>query len=293
MLGQELVAVLGNAYSVYGTVRIRDERPNFYECDITDRNATIKNIERVNPAIVIHAAAMTDVEGCEEDRQKAMRVNFEGTKNVVDGARHVRALMIYISTDFVFSGTRRESYKESHVPHPATAYGESKLLGEFYTRDQSSSFLVIRTSWTYGIHGRNFMTKILSQAANGQELYVVEDQRGSPTYVKDLANAMRQMLDVLEESDAKSALNGIYHVTNSGSASRYQIACELVKQLKFSNIKINPVSSDEFKTLAKRSFNSVLDNSRFQNSFGIVMRPWQEALQDYVKELESSKQLKG
>ncbi len=287
MLGKDLITELGNEFDVYGFMRGRDPRPRFYQCDITNRNSTIKGIERVNPQVVIHAAAMTDVDACENDRQSATRVNFEGTKNVVDGCRHVKAMCIYISTDFVFNGEQRDPYRETQLPHPINVYGESKLLGEFYVRDQSLRYLILRTSWLFGKNGRNFMSKILERAQESSELYVVNDQKGSPTYTKDLANGIHSILKYIRENgpSEKSTLNAIYHVSNRGVATRFEVARELLKQAHLEQVKINPMESLELKNIVKRPQNSALDNSRFEKTFGISLRPWQEAISDYLKEI--------
>ncbi len=289
MLGTDIVEKLTPHHQVYGMVRQRDPKPSFFTCDITDRETTIKAIERVNPKIVIHAAAMTDVDGCEQDRFRAMQVNFEGTKNVVDGSRHVKALLIYISTDFVYSGSRPAPYRESQLPHPINVYGETKLLGEFYVRAQSVRHLIIRTSWTFGKYGDNFMTKILNRARTTGQLYVVKDQKGSPTYTVDFADALARVIQTFSEQKKDSDLsNAIYHVSNSGVASRYEVACELLKVANLHSVRVIPIESDELKSSAKRPMNSALDCSRFEKSFGMKLRPWQEALLSYTQEVQLS-----
>lgn len=289
MLGSALYDVLQNDFDVYGLALERDSRPRFSQCDITDRIATIRGVERVNPKIVIHAAAMTDVDACEHNRQAAMKVNFEGTKNVVDGARHVKAIVIYISTDFVFSGRNPEPYKETRIPHPVNVYGESKLLGEFYVREQSSQYLILRTAWLFGPGGNNFITKILKQAGETKELRVVQDQRGSPTFTHDLAGAIRAVIQGSEND--RAVLNGIYHVANSGVASRYEVACEVLRQMGRSDIVISPIESAEVRMIAQRPQNSAFDTTRFEKAFGLTPRPWQEALAEYIKMLSGNASL--
>ncbi len=285
MLGSDLVALLSKHYSVYGLTRKQDDRPTFAVCDITDRADTIKAIERINPKVVIHAAAWADVDACEINRAKAMKVNFEGTKNVVDGCRHVKGLLIYISTDFVFSGNQKDAYKETNMTHPVNVYGESKLLGEFYTRSQSLDYWIVRTSWLFGKNGNNFMSKILEKAKSGERLNVVHDQKGCPTYTKDLAKAILRMIDRRFESEKQPMLNGIYHVCNREPATRYEVALEIVGRKGLKDVKVDPVGSDEVKTLAARPKNSTLDMSKFEKSFDFAMRSWKDALVDYIKEL--------
>lgn len=285
MLGSDLVSELSKNYSVYGLTRKQDERPTFTVCDITNRMDTIKAIERIAPKVVIHAAAYADVDGCEVNRSLAMKVNFEGTKNVVDGCRHVKGLLIYISTDFVFSGNQRDSYKESNMTHPINVYGESKLLGEFYVRSQSLDYWIVRTSWLFGKNGNNFMSKILAKAQSEPRLDVVHDQKGCPTYTKDLVKAIARMIDRRFDEKQKTPASGIYHVCNRDSASRYEVALEVVSRKGLKNIKVDGIGSDEVKMLASRPKNSVLNPSRFEKSFDFTMRSWKDALADYLKEL--------
>ena len=286
MLGKELTTELEKNMDVYGFMLEDDRRPRFSKCDITDRVGTIKSIERINPKIVVHTAAMTDVDGCESNRAEAMRVNFEGTKNVVDGCRHVKALMVYVSTDFVFSGNKKEPYIETTLPHPINVYGESKLLGEFYVRDQSSSYLIIRTAWLFGIHGSNFMSKILAKARESKELQVVCDQKGSPTHTRDLARAIHVAIQKISRGESKEAINTIYHAANNGAVTKYEIACELLKQANLADVKVVPIESSELEGLghvAKRPANSVLNSSRFERTFGFKFLTWQEAISEYLK----------
>jgi len=285
MLGSDLVAELSKNYAVYGLTRKQDDRPTFTVCDITNRADTIKAIERINPKVVIHAAAWADVDACEVNRSMAMKINFEGTKNVVDGCRHVKGLLMYISTDFVFSGNQKEAYKETSMTHPKSIYGESKLLGEFYARSQSTDYWIIRTSWLFGKNGDNFMSKILAKAQTEKQLHVVHDQRGCPTYTKDLAKAIGRMVDRHFDEKKPAAVGGIYHICNREPASRYDVAIELIRQKGLKQVKVEPVGSDEIKTMAERPKNSTLDISRFEKVFGYEMRSWKDGLTDYLKEL--------
>jgi len=282
MLGSAVITALQKEFDPYGMVRSDDRRSHYFQCDITQRSETIKHIERVNPQAVIHCAAMTDVDACEHDRQRALQVNFEGTKNVVDGSRHVNALMIYISTDFVFNGESREAYRESSIPHPINVYGESKLMGEFYVRDQSTKHLILRTSWLFGENGNNFMVKVLERAKRGEKLFIVHDQVGTPTYASDLAGAIKHVLTYNQDGDKKEGLNAVYHATNRGTASRYDIAKTLLKMCDLTQVEIQPIDSTELTNLAKRPQNSALNNSRFEQTFRLAFRSWQEALQEYV-----------
>ena len=285
-LGRELTEVLAADFDVYGCDLMDDRSPKYCYGDVTNRVDMIKLIERVNPKIVIHTAAETDVDRCEVDRTRAMKANFEGTKNVVDGCRHVKGMLVYISTDFVFGGNRREPYAETVVPHPINIYGESKLLGEFYVREQSSQYLILRSAWLFGPSGNNFMSKILSVARTQKEIQVVQDQKGSPTNVRHLALGILAALKKIVQDNSKEGLNSVYHAVNHGGPSRYEVACELLKQARLHEVRVVPIGSGELigrSSIVKRPVFSVLDGRKFENTFGFQFPTWQEGIADYLK----------
>ncbi len=289
MLGRDLIQELQEHYDVYGCMLEDDRRPKFFQCDITNRTSTIKAIERVNPNVVIHAAAFTNVDQSEHDRALAMKVNFQGTKNVVDGCRHVKGILVYISTDFVFGGNRKEPYIEKVIPHPINVYGASKLLGEFYAREQSQQYLIFRPAWLFGQYRNNFMSKILSSAKQEQELHVVQDQVGSPTYARHLAQAIHAALRKVCDENLNEALNTIYHTVNRGAVTRYEVARELLKQAHLEHVKITPINSNELTGsggFAKRPVYSVLDASRFERTFDFQFPTWKEAIREYLTDID-------
>ncbi|MDD5429037.1 MAG: dTDP-4-dehydrorhamnose reductase, partial [Candidatus Omnitrophica bacterium] len=198
MLGADLCEELGNGYDLVGSDLAPAKRAgatNFIECDITDKGSVKDVIDKVKPQIVIHAAAWTDVDGCERDREKAYRINASGTENVAVACKNAGAILIYISTDFVFDGKKKEPYTEEDKTGPLNIYAASKLAGEEAVRKNLKEYFILRTSWLYGAGGKNFVDTIIAKAGTEKELKVVRDQSGSPTYTKDLACAIHRLAD--------------------------------------------------------------------------------------------------
>lgn len=256
----------------------------FRECDITDRKKVSALVSNVDPDAVVHTAAWTDVDGCELDDKKAYKINSQGSKNVAAACKAADAILIYISTDFVFDGKKKEPYKESDRPNPLSAYGDSKLKGEEAVRDILKRYFIIRTSWLYGCHGRNFADTILAKAKTEKALKVVDDQVGSPTYTKDLARAIHALLNKIFTNDERRTMQyGIYHISNSGSVSWYDYARTIIR-LSSLRARVIPISSEKLARRAKRPALSVLDNSKFERFTGYRMRGWKEALEEYIEE---------
>jgi dTDP-4-dehydrorhamnose reductase len=266
----------------------------FVKCDITKRGEIAAVIARVNPDIVIHTAAMTDVDGCELDPKKAYKINSEGARNVALACKAIGAALIYISTDFVFDGKKRSPYKETDKTSPLSVYADSKLRGEDAVVKILKNYFILRTGWLYGKHGKNFVDTVITKAKREKALKVVDDQVGSPTYTKDLAKAVNVFISVIVGSPAnlsraksreggttKQSICGIYHISNSGRVSWFDYAKEILK-LAGSRAKVMPISSKELDRPAKRPGMSVLDNSKFVKFTGYKMRNWQEALKEYV-----------
>ncbi len=246
------------------------------ELDITTYNAVKRTIKEMSPQVVIDAAGYSDVDSCERRSQLAFAINAEGAKNVAKAASLVKAKVVYISSDYVFDGKKGSPYTEEDQPNPLNIYGESKLLGEKYVQDHSDDYLIVRTQWLFGPHGRNFVDTILTLADEGHEsIEVVEDLVGAPTYTVDLAHAVRRLL----ERDAW----GIYHVSNSGQCSWFEFAKEILRQAGKNDVRLVPISSADLTRPARRPVFSVLSKEKLQRETGMRMRPWQEALSDYLK----------
>ena len=266
-LGHELAEVLKGEELLLG------RRP---EQDITDEKI-ITQIHEFRPDVVIHAAAYTDVDGCENSRNLAHRVNAVGTHHVAGAAEKSGAMLVYISTDYVFSGLKRSPYVETDNPHPINVYGQSKLEGEQFVRQSCSRYVVLRTSWLYGRTGKNFVGTIINMAAQKDELRVVDDQIGCPTYAKDLAGAIAAIIQM--------EAYGLYHAAGQGVCSWFEFAEEILKLAGISK-KVIPISSQKLNRAARRPRNSALSKQRI-NSLGIRLRPWQEALDEHIKTVRS------
>jgi len=286
MLGIDLSQELEKDYSVCGAdvaANAKSAVAEFYQADITDPKSIAAAIDKARPDFVIHCAARTDVDGCESDKNKAFAVNAEGARNVALASDEIGASLVFISTDFVFDGKLSRPYRETDTPDPLGVYGASKLRGEEYVREAIDRHFILRTSWLYGGHGKNFVDTIIAKGAEGKELRVVSDQVGSPTYTKDLAEAIHALLGKVCTNDERRIDHGIYHLSNSGSVSWCDYAKAILKLVGCAT-PVVPISSAELDRPARRPAMSVLDNSKFIAHAGYAMRGWQAALQDYIKE---------
>jgi len=208
MLGTALLPVLQHRHQVWG-IDIKD-------CNICDAGAISAVLHSWRPELVIHLAAYTNVDGCEKDPQMAEETNSTGTQNVAAACADVGAKMLYVSTDYVFDGTKTGPYFENDCPNPMSVYGRSKLLGERHVQTILSRHFVVRTSWLYGPNGKNFVTTILKVAHQQKVLRVVNDQHGSPTYTRHLAVKIAEL--------AETQAFGVYHITGSGNCSWFEFA---------------------------------------------------------------------
>lgn len=281
MLGVDLYQVLGKEHQVTGLDR-RDfpcsPSPSVSKIDITDLEAVKELFSRLTPHFVIHAAAYTDVDGCEKDADKAYQVNALGTRNIALACQKLDIPLLYLSTDFVFRGNEEVPYSEFDEPHPVNIYGKSKLAGENYLKSFLSRYFIVRTSWLYGKWGKNFVATILKLAREKSILKVIDDQVGSPTYTKDLSQQIKRLV--------VTELYGIYHITNSGRCSWYQFAQEILKLAGIKGVKLIPITSEELARPAPRPKFSVLDNYCLRLSLGDAMREWKEALKEYMEKNE-------
>ncbi|MBI2305262.1 MAG: dTDP-4-dehydrorhamnose reductase [Chloroflexi bacterium] len=265
-LGQELKEVLSERHQV-----IALDKPEY---DITKREVS-QAIADSEPEVVIHCAAMTHVDGCALDPQRALEVNALGTRNVALGCLRARAELVYISTNEVFDGAKDSPYWEFDTPHPVNPYGASKLAGEDYVRQLLHRFYVVRTSWLFGRGGRNFVLKILEKAQGESRLPMVMDEVASPTYAPDLAQAIGQLLDL--------RVYGTYHLTNSGGCSRFEYAQTILKLAGREHVELVPISAAEYVRPSRPPLQSRLHNY-CGAQLGIALRPWQEALRHFIAE---------
>jgi dTDP-4-dehydrorhamnose reductase len=243
------------------------------ELDITNAALVQRTVAAVRPDIIINCAAFTDVDGSESRRETAFAVNAEGPRHLAAAARSVGARLLHVSTDFVFDGTKRAPYVEEDAPRPLSVYGASKLAGEAAVRETTDDHLIVRTSWLFGKHGRNFVSTILRKAADGQVLRVVNDQVGCPTYAKDLAAALWTALD--------RGLRGTYHLSNGGPTTWYDLACAAAATAGLT-ATIQPITTADWPRPARVPAYSVLSCERAWRDGRVLLRPWQEALEEFV-----------
>ncbi len=251
------------------------------ELDITDPSATSALISDIEPDVIIHAAAYTAVDDCESNSEAAHDVNAGGTAAITSAAKAIGARVIYVSTDYVFDGTKVEPYVEMDVPNPASVYGESKLAGEHHVADLGDSGLIVRTSWVCGVHGANMVKTILRAAANHPTLTFVDDQVGKPTFTSDLARAL---LTLATRDDS-----GVMHVTNEGIVSWYDFCREVLIAAGEDPNRVQPCSTAELQPPrpAPRPANSVLANTRFEEAGLPLLRDFREPLAEVVRALQA------
>lgn len=285
MLGTDLLQGLAGEHELYGLdIRKPDNQLvniKYQVLDITKTKETYDTIIRINPELVIHAAAYTNADEAENNQEQAYQINSMGTRNVALACQKFDSALIYISTDYVFNGRKTEPYTEIDDPDPLGAYAKSKYWGELYTQWLVSRFMIIRSSWLFGKNGKNFVEAIRSQAKTKHGLKVVSDQVGSPTYTVDLAAAIKQLISV--NCQLSTGLYGIWHITNSGSCSWFDFAREIVKQIG-SKENVEPVSTQQANRLAVRPKNSVLDNFNWKLNDFALLPTWQDALKRYLKQ---------
>jgi dTDP-4-dehydrorhamnose reductase len=231
-----------------------------HELDITDKVKIQSYIRSEKPAIVINAAAYTNVEGAEDHQELAFAVNGTAPGDIAEACRETGSLLVHYSTDYVFNG-KKEEYFEDDSPDPLNVYGESKLLGEELIRENLDPYLIIRTSWLYGPCGKNFVDSMIALSAQMEFVRVVDDQFGRPTYTKDLALATKEVL---------GKEPGIYHIANGGTCSWYEFAKAIIPNAI-------PCSTNEFPRRARRPRYSVLKSTKVT-----PLRHWREALADYL-----------
>jgi len=272
MVGSELMGVLSLRFELIGL--------GHEELDITAEKEILQAVQDVRPGIVIHAAAYTDVDGCETDPERAFSVNSQGTLHVALACRQKGTRLVYISTDYVFDGKGSRPYREEDPVNPINIYGRSKLEGEKHVQRLLDEFIIVRTQWLFGKGGKNFVTTVLGLAREGKPLTIVRDHLGSPTYVLDLCRAI---LGLLEKGSY-----GVFHAANSRFCSWYDFAWEIVRSAELSDVKIIPVDWASLGRPAPRPRYSVLNCERLTLETGLAMRPWHKALREFVKGRELS-----
>ena len=248
------------------------------QLDITDRRAVRQALQTHRPAVILNCAAYTNVDGCESHRDEAFRVNADAVEHLADAADATGSLLVQISTDFVFDGMSDRPYLEDDPTSPRCVYGQSKLAGELAAQ-RARDHLVVRTAWLYGPGGHNFPLAISRRAAAGEPLRVVTDQVGCPTYTRDLAEALLELIDL----DAR----GVVHACGSEAVSWFDFA-EAIVALRYPGVTVGRTTSDSLDQPARRPAYSVLDCSKLRATIGDGLPGMSDALPRYVAELDAS-----
>lgn len=255
-----------------------------YAVDLSKGDALRDLVRRVAPRLVINAAAYTAVDRAEEEREMARLVNGVAPGVIGEAAREADATVIHFSTDYVFPGDASTPYRETDEVGPLNVYGETKLEGERALLESGADAAVFRTSWVYGLRGANFLLTMRRLMAERQELRVVSDQVGAPTWSRMLAEAVAQVVARLAPGGYRfDELGGLYHMTSAGSTSWHGFA-EAIRQLDGAACRVLPIPSDEYPTPARRPASSLLDNGRLADRFGIRLPDWFEALRLCMEE---------
>ncbi len=246
------------------------------EMDITDKAQVEKVIVETSPDAVIHCAAYTAVDAAEENEAICRKVNADGPRNIAEACKKIDAKMIQISTDYVFDGKGEALWKTDDKPNPQSVYGQTKFEGELAVQEILEKYFIVRIAWVFGVNGKNFVKTMLKLSENHDELRVVNDQFGSPTYTFDLARLLVDM--VLTEK------YGIYHATNEGICSWFDFASTIMKKAGKKTVVL-PVTSAEYGAKANRPSNSRMDKSKLLENGFLLLPTWEDALDRYLKEL--------
>ena len=272
-------------YDVVKELQVRGETDilgvSSKQLDITDREKVMQIVKAYKPDIIFHCAAWTQVDKAEEEKELCEKVNVEGTKNLVDASFEVGAKIVYMSTDYVFDGTKEGCYNEEDTPNPQSVYGQTKYLGEEEVRRNPNHFIT-RISWVFGINGNNFVKTMIKLSDKYRELNVVDDQIGSPTYTVDLSKLLVDM--------AHTNKYGTYNATNTGYCTWAEFAEEIFNTCGL-DVKVNHVSTDEYfkgKAHTTRPVNSKFNWSKLEENGFTKLPEWQDALRRYIKEFNES-----
>jgi len=274
LVGRPLVRRLASRHEV---VALRHA-----DLDVTDAALTAKAVAQAQPDAVVHLAAWTDVDGCERDPDRATRVNGDGTRHVAEACRSAGAPLHYVSTDYVFDGTKAGPWVETDEPHPLSAYGRSKLAGEEHVRGRAARWTIVRSQSIYGAGKKSFVDSVLARAASGGELSVVTDQRVSPTWAEDLAGAIALLV--------QTGASGVYHVANAGSCTWHECARAALDIAGHPSVPIREIRAADLARPAPRPANSAFDCSKFERDTGASLRPWRAALAAYLATCRAGKE---
>lgn len=281
-LGNELKDIINKGYSEIGKVSECIKNSQVFDfdvdkLDITDLKSVKNVLNTIKPDVVINCAAATNVDGCESDEDFAFKVNALGPRNLAMVCEEIGAKLVQVSTDYVFSGIGEKPLTEYDLTAPYSVYGKTKLLGENYVREFCSKYYIVRTAWLYGYVGHNFVYTMRRLGKEKDSINVVNDQIGNPTHANDLAYHILKLIETDEY--------GVYHCTGKGECSWYDFA-KMIIELSGEECIVNPCTSEEYKTPAKRPEYSSLDNMMLRNTVGDEMRNWQDAIKSFIENLK-------
>jgi dTDP-4-dehydrorhamnose reductase len=274
-LGSELKE-LASVYSPFQFVFLNRE-----QLSIADKSSVEKIFDQYNPSYLINCAAYTAVDKAETEKELANEINGTAVGILATACKQYRTKLIHISTDYVFNGNATSPLKETDEVNPVNAYGASKLLGEKLAVENNPESIIIRTSWVYSFYGKNFVKTMIRLMNEKENIGVVNDQVGSPTYAADLAEAIMQII-----SSGKWQ-PGIYNYSNEGIVSWFDFANE-IKRLIGSSCMVNPLTTEQFPTPAKRPKYSVLDKTKIQQAFSIQLKNWKKSLKICIDKLKAT-----
>ncbi len=246
------------------------------ELDISNSSHVLQTFDAHSPHIVLNCAAYNLVDRAEQDHESAFRVNAQGVKNLAIASRKTGALLVHFSSDYVFDGTKGDFYTEVDGTNPLNKYGESKLSGELYLKEETDNFLLFRVSWVFGEGQQNFLHKLLEWAKQKKILRIVCDQISVPTCTRDIAN--------LTIFAVNRGLRGVYHLTNGGYASRYEVARFFLEKVGMDNLVL-PVASDVFPSAARRPYFSAMSNSKLARALDVQIPDWRVGVENHVRSL--------
>lgn len=244
--------------------------------NLINENETKDFIKKFKPDIVIHCAAYTEVDKAEDEKELCFQINVRGTRFVAEVCKEIGAKMVYISTDYIFDGSGDKPFEVNDAPNPINYYGKTKYEGELEVHKLLKKYFIIRISWVFGINSNNFVKTMLRISKDRDEISVVSDQIGSPTYTYDLAKLISDMI--------KTEKYGIYHITNEGYCSWYELACEIFK-ITGIDINVIPIKTEEYPTEALRPLNSRLSKSNLDINGFYRLDSWNNAVKRYIKDI--------
>ena len=256
------------------------------DLDITQCDNVSATIQSLEPGVIINAAAYTDVDGAETEKIKAFAVNRDGAGNVAQACQKLNIPLLHISTDFVFDGVKVDTYSEGDSVAPLSIYGQSKWEGECAIRECLKCHIILRTSWIFSSHGRNFVKSIIKLARQDNELQIVDDQIGGPTAASDLAGVLLLLAQRVLQNDA---LWGTYHFSGASRVSRYEFAKAIIKQggdAPGLTGRVTPIATEDYPTPARRPPHAVLDCSLILDAFGVEQPDWRFGLKNVCRSLK-------